>query len=361
MAEPKARFNIDTLMRYAADRKASDLHLTVGRPPMIRLHGDLMSWDDLPLLTPEDTDSLAKQMIDEADWKKFVEAKELDLSVGRSGLARFRVNLYWQRGSVGIALRIIPHKIPSFEQLGLPDILADSAMADQGLFIVTGPTGSGKSTTLAAMVNHINQNRSCHIVTIEDPIEYLYRHDKATINQREMHHDTRSFHEALRHVLRQDPNVILIGEMRDLETIQTALTLAETGHLVLATLHTGDTTQAITRIVDSYPPYQQHQASVQLSLVLLGAMAQHLIRRRGGGTRVLAYEVLTVTPAVRHLIRSGEVQQIYSSLQTGGRERMCTLNNSLLRLCRAGLITREDAIHKSTRVKELIEQLASRS
>ena len=267
------------------------------------------------------------------------------------------MNLYWQRGSVAIALRLIPHDIPAFEQLGVPVILKKFAMYDHGLVLVTGPTGSGKSTTLAAMLDHINENRTCHIVTIEDPIEHLHRHKQSIVNQREMHDDTLSFHEALRHVLRQDPNVILIGEMRDLETIQTALTIAETGHLVLATLHTGDAPQALSRIIDAYPPHQQTQARTQLSLVLICIMVQHLIRKRDGTGRVLAYELMVATPAVAHLIRSGEIQQIYSTMQSGIAEGMSTLNASLMKLYRDGQITREDMIHMSTRPKEILELL----
>ena len=241
--------------------------------------------------------------------------------------------------------------------LGLPAVLEKFAMKDHGLFLVTGPTGSGKSTSLAAMIDYININKNCHIVTIEDPIEYLHRHKNCIVNQREMYHDTESFQEALRHVLRQDPDVILIGEMRDLETIETALTLAETGHLVLATLHTADATQALSRIIDVYPPHQQAQARTQLSLVLVGIMAQVLLRKKDGSGRVAACEVLACTPAVSHMIRAHELPQIYTSIQTGASEGMCTLNSSLLQLYRSGEIARETALHKSTRQKELIEHL----
>jgi len=356
--EASSKILIEDLLATAVERNASDIHLTVGEQPVIRVHGQLIPLDDLHTLTPEDTRTLAQELVTEAQWQKFVEERELDLSVGKTRLARFRMNLYWQRGSVGIALRVIPHEIPAFEELGLPKAVEKAAMVDHGLFMVTGPTGSGKSTTLAAMVDFINHNRSVHIVTIEDPIEYLHRHHSSIVNQREMYHDTLSFHEALRHVLRQDPDVILIGEMRDLETIETALTLAETGHLVLATLHTGDTAQAITRIIDVYPPHQQNQARTQLSLVLVGIMSQQLIRKADGSGRVLAYEILSITPAIRHLIRSGEVQQIYSAVQTGSSEGMRTLNQSLLQLYRSGQISREAAFQKSTRQKELMAQMS---
>jgi twitching motility protein PilT len=362
MSEGKGNGNwdIDELMRLAVNGGASDLHLAPGQHPLIRLDGELISLDGKPILSPEDTALLAKQLMNVGQWETFCQTRELDISASRPGLGRFRVNLYWQRGSVAIAMRAIPHEIPSFEQLGLPPIMKKFAEVDHGLLLVTGPTGSGKSTTLAAALDHINANRSCHIVTIEDPIEYLHRHRKALVNQREMHHDTLSFEQALRHVLRQDPDVILIGEMRDLETIQTALTLAETGHLVLATLHTGDAVQAVTRIVDVYPSHQQAQARTQLSLVLVGILVQQLIRRKDGNGRVLAYEALSATPAVQNLIRSGEMQQVYSAIQTGSPDGMCTLNASLLRLVREGQISREDAIQRSSRQKELLERLRSR-
>ena len=352
-----AAVDVAAVMKKALDLKASDIHLMPGRPPMLRINGQLTPLPDSPILTAQDTLAVGRGMTNQEQWNKFEKTRELDLSTSRAGMGRFRVNLYWQRGSVAIALRLIPHEIPEFETLGVPVILKQFAMFDHGLVLVTGPTGSGKSTTLAAIIDHINENRTCHIVTIEDPIEHLHRHKQSIVNQREMHDDTLSFHEALRHVLRQDPNVILIGEMRDLETIQTALTLAETGHLVLATLHTGDAPQALSRIIDAYPPHQQTQARTQLSLVLICIMVQHLIRKRDNSGRVLAYELLVATQAVGHLIRSGEIQQIYSTMQSGISEGMSTLNASLMRLYREGQITREDMIHMSTRPKEILEQL----
>jgi twitching motility protein PilT len=355
-----ASWDIEELMRLTVSAGASDLHLAPGQTPLVRLHGELIPLDGKPALLPEDTSFLAKQLMQNGQWERFCERRELDISSSRPGLGRFRVNFYWQRGSVAIAMRTIPHEIPNFTELSLPPTMKHFAEADHGLFLVTGPTGSGKSTTLAAMLDYVNANRSCHIVTIEDPIEYLHRHKKSLVNQREMHQDTLSFQEALRHVLRQDPDVILIGEMRDLETIQTALTLAETGHLVLATLHTGDATQAITRIVDVYPSHQQIQAQTQLSMVLVGIVVQQLIRRKDCKGRVLAYEVLSATPAIRNLIRSGEMQQVYTAIQTGSADGMCTLNSTLLRLVRGGVISREDAMHKSCRQKELLERLHDR-
>ncbi len=357
--EPAAQINvlIEDLIARAVAHTASDIHLTAGVVPTLRINGTLVKLDDLQTLTPEETESLARQMTNETQWNKFVDDKELDFSLSRRRAVRFRVNIYWQRGSVGIAMRAIPHDVPSFNELGLPEVLKKFAMADHGLFIVTGPTGSGKSTTLAAMIGYINKNKSCHIVTIEDPIEYLHRHDKSIVNQREMYSDTHSFHEALRHVLRQDPDVILLGEMRDLDTIGTALILAETGHLVLATLHTGDSSQALTRIIDVYPPHQQGQARTQLSMVLVGIMAQQLIRKKDGSGRVLAHELLTATPAIAHMIRTSEIHQVYSAIETGSTDGMCTLNNSLLKLHRAGVISRDEALQKTVRQKELLSRL----
>ena len=353
----KTAVDVNTVVRNALDTGASDIHIMPGRPPVLRVNGQLTALPDAPILTAQDTQAFAHELTSDEQWAKFEKTRELDFSTSSAGVGRFRVNLYWQRGSVAIALRLIPHVIPSFEQLGVPLILRKYAMFDHGLVLVTGPTGSGKSTTLAAIIDHINQNRACHILTIEDPIEHLHRHKQSIVNQREMHDDTLSFHEALRHVLRQDPNVILIGEMRDLETIQTALTLAETGHLVLATLHTGDAPQALSRIVDAYPQHQQSQARTQLSLVLICIMVQHLLRKSNGTGRVLAYELMVATQAVAHLIRSGETHQIYSSMQSGVAEGMSTLNASLMQLYRDGQITREDMIHMSTRPKEILELL----
>jgi len=351
---------INSLLQRCVREQASDLHLTVALPPMLRINGKLRPIPGMEPLTSDQTKSLAKRMTSERQWTQFVEEKELDFAITHSKLARFRVNLFWQRGSVGAALRAIPYDIPAFDQLGLPHVLRKFALTDHGLFIVTGPTGAGKSTTLAAVVDYINENRSCHIVTIEDPIEYLHSHKKCIVNQREMFGDTHSFSEALKHVLRQDPDVILIGEMRDLETVRTALTLAETGHLVLATLHTGDSTQAITRMIDVFPSHQQNEARTQLSLVLVGVMVQQLIRKRDGSGRVPAYEILVATPAVCHMMRSGDLQQIYTAIQTGAGEGMCTLNSTLMKLYRGGQIGREDALQKSSRQKELLEAMGGK-
>ncbi len=359
MGEAKAPSlpSLESLIEQAIKQRASDIHMTPGRVPIVRVDGELILVKDWPVLTPAMTQTVAQQMTTGEQWEKFVKDRELDFSLSQHKISRFRANLSWQRGSVSIALRSIPHEIPTFEQLGLPSVLKKFAEKDHGLFLVTGPTGSGKSTTLAAMVDYINETRSCHIVTIEDPIEYLHRHKKSLVSQREMHHDTLSFPEALRHVLRQDPDVILIGEMRDLETVETALMMAETGHLVLATLHTGDTSQALTRIIDIYSPHQQAQARTQLSLSLIGIMAQELLRRVDQRGRVLAYEVLVNTPGLAHMIRANEIHQVYTSIQTGAGEGMCTLNSSLVKLYKSRIISREDALQKSVRQKELLDQI----
>ena len=356
----KAAVLVETLMREAIALNASDIHLVAGHAPIMRIYGEICLRKEDGLLSSGDTEAMAKTLASNGRWEQFVNERELDISVARPGIGRFRVNLYWQRDSVAVALRIIPHQIPKFAELTLPPCLAEFALLDHGLFLVTGPTGSGKSTTLASMVDYINENKSCNIVTIEDPIEYLHTHKNAVISQREMHQDTHSFHEALRRVLRQDPDVILIGELRDLETIQIAMTLAETGHLVLGTLHTVDATQALSRIVDSFPGRQRSLARTQLGLVIAGIISQHLMKRRDSSGRVLAYELLVATQAIRNMIRTGDLPQIYSAIQTGTSEGMSTLNASLVSLYRRDCISREDALRKSTQPKELSELLMGR-
>ena len=348
---------IEDLMRDAIGKQASDIHLVAGQAPVLRIHGDMVPAEGLPILTSADTQAVGQQLTSQERWEQFVAERELDFSVSHPGLGRFRANLYWQRDSVAIALRLIPDHIATFAELGLPEQLEKFALMEHGLFLVTGPTGSGKSTTLAAMIDCINERRPCNIVTIEDPIEFLHKHKKALISQREMNQDTRSFAQALRRVLRQDPDVILVGEMRDLETIQLAMTLAETGHLVLSTLHTTDATQTTNRIVDSYPMQQQGLARNQLSFVLAGILAQDLMRRRDAPGRVMVMEFLVATPAVRNLIRKGEIQQIHAAMEAGSAEGMTTLNASLLYLFHQGRISREDAIRKSPQPKELIDRL----
>ena len=281
----------------------------------------------------------------------------MDLSKGFPGSGRFRFNVFYQRGSLAMAARLIPHRIPAFTELGLPPVVKQFALCPHGLFLVTGPAGSGKSTTLAAMIDYINTQRSAHIVCLEDPIEYLHENRKSLIEQREIYDDAPSFPDAMQGVFRQSPDIIMVGEMRDMETMQLALTLAETGHLILATLHTQDTTHAINRIVDVFPPAQQQQIYTQLSMVLTGIMTQALLISADGSRRVLACEVLNVTPAIRNLIREVQLQQIYSVIQTGREDQMVTMNDSLLKLCADGQITREVALTRSPRPKELVRML----
>jgi twitching motility protein PilT len=349
---------LDDLLVFTRRAEVSDLHLTVGVPPVLRIDGQLRAIEGFKPLMPADTKSLAAELLDENQLEVLEQQRELDLSFGRRGAGRYRLNVYWQRGSVGLAIRVIRSTIPTIDELGLPPITKQFAMSDKGLLLVTGPTGSGKSTTLAAMIQYINQNDSCHIMTVEDPIEYLYRHERSIINQRQVGDDTLGFHQALRHVLRQDPDVILIGEMRDLETIEAAMTMAETGHLVFATLHTTDAVQTINRIVDVFPTNQQQQARVQLSFVLLGVVAQQLLPRVKGG-RVLAMEILKVNAAARNQIRENEVHQIYTILETGSREGMITMNQWLYNLYAHGEITREVCLSRSTnpdQMKRMLQQ-----
>lgn len=349
---------LDDLLVFTRRAEVSDLHLTVGVPPVLRIDGQLRAIEGFKPLMPADTRSLAMELLDEKQMGVLEQNRELDLSFGRRGAGRYRLNVYWQRGSIGLAIRVIRSTIPTIDELGLPQITKQFAMSDKGLLLVTGPTGSGKSTTLAAMIQYINQNDSCHIITVEDPIEYLYRHERSIINQRQVGDDTLGFAPALRHILRQDPDVILIGEMRDLETIEAAMTMAETGHLVFATLHTTDAVQTINRIVDVFPTNQQQQARVQLSFVLLGVVAQQLLPRVKGG-RVLAMEILKVNAAARNQIRESEVHQIYTILETGSREGMITMNQWLYNLYIHGEITREVALSRSTnpdQMKRMLQQ-----
>jgi len=343
---------IDELLKTAVERRASDLHLTVGLSPQLRIDGSLTPLPGPPL-NEDEAQALAFQMLDERRISQFQQVRELDTSYSVKGLSRFRANLFYQRGSVAAAIRMIPFEVPGFRELGLPGILEDFANRPSGLFIVSGPTGCGKSTTLAAMIDNINSHRNCHVICVEDPIEYLHRHKKATVNQRELGTDTLSFAESLRHVVREDPDVIMIGEMRDLETMSAALTLAETGHLVLTTLHTSDAVHSIQRIVDVFPPYQQDQIRLQLSLVLLGVVVQQLIPRATGQGRVVACEVMSVTPSVANLIRENQLQQLRSVLQTSRKSGMCTLNHSYVELFTQGVVTWEEIARRSTDPEEL--------
>ncbi len=344
--------DMKTLLKLTVEKKASDLHLTVDLPPQLRIDGKLRP-TKFEKLTPAVIQNLAYSILNKNQIEAFEKDKELDLSFALEDISRFRFNIYQQRGSMALTVRRVSFEIPTFEELGLPEIVKEIADKNSGLFLVTGVVGSGKSTTLAAMIEYINNKKSCHIISIEDPIEYLYRHKRSSIDQREVGSDTLSFANALRHVFRQDPNIILIGEMRDLETMTAALTLAETGHLILATLHTGDASHSISRIVDVFPPHQQEQIRVQLSLVLIGVIAQQLIPKAKGEGRVLATEVMNVTPAIRNLIRENALAQICSIIQVSRKHNMWTMNQSLANLCQKGVITWEEASKRTADLKEL--------
>ena len=347
------------LLEIMVKQNASDLHITVGTPPQLRVDGKLTK-TDLDSLTPDDTKKLAYSIMNEKQRLKFEENSELDLSFGVKNLSRFRCNIFMQRGNVAMALRQIPHRVPSFEELGVPPQVVKLSDLPRGLVLVTGPTGSGKSTTLAAMIDKVNREQHKHIITIEDPIEYLHSHQSCIINQREVHSDTNSFAASLKYALRQDPDVILIGEMRDLETMEAAMMISETGHLAFATLHTNSTAEAINRIIDVFPTNQQEQVRVQLSFVLQGVVTQQLLPKIGGG-RVLAMEILIVTPAIRAVIRDDKIHQIYSLIQAGHKYGMNTMNQSLFELYSAKKITYNDAAGHSSSPAELEEMINRKS
>jgi twitching motility protein PilT len=339
---------IQELLTVMYEKGASDLHITTGIAPTIRVDGRLMPLPHEPLM-PQDTKRLCYSILTEVQKQRFEEEWELDLSFGVKGLSRFRANVYMQRGAVAGAFRTIPFRVRPFEELGLPPHLKELCKKPRGLVLVTGPTGSGKSTTLAAMIDKINNERQEHIITIEDPIEYLHPHKKCLVNQREVNADTQGFKKALKYILRQDPDVVLIGEMRDLETIEAALTVAETGHLVFATLHTNSCVQTINRILDVFPPYQQPQVRSQLSLVLEGVISQILIPKASGSGRALALEIMIPNPAIRNLIREEKVHQIYSQMQVGqSKFGMQTMNQSLLATYLRREITLDDAVGRSS-------------
>ncbi|MCD1257451.1 type IV pilus twitching motility protein PilT [Paenibacillus athensensis] len=329
-------------MRLAQERKASDIHITVNSPVMFRIHGDLKPVNDQPL-TPLQTLEMAKELMTSEQYEIFLEKGDMDLSYGIPDVSRYRVNAYKQKGNVSLTIRLIPSKIPAMEVLGLPPIAEEFARKPQGLLLVTGPTGSGKSTTLAAILDYINRSRSDHIITLEDPIEFVHPHKSCIVNQREIGVDTESFSSGLRAALRQDPDVILVGEMRDLETISIAITAAETGHLVFGTLHTADAPQTIDRIIDVFPSEAQQQVRVQLASVLLGVMAQRLLPTTDGSGRAAAIEVLVNTPAVANLIRSEKVHQIRSVMQTGKAQGMQTMEMALRELLQQRRISVESA------------------
>jgi twitching motility protein PilT len=344
--------DLTELLKYAVEYGASDLHLTVGRPPMVRINGRLVPSGYDEVLTGEDTKALAYSILTEEQIEQYEEEHELDLSYGIPDVSRFRVNVFRQRGQVAGVFRTIGEDIFTMEELDLPECVYQLARLPRGLVCVTGPTGCGKSTTLSAMINLINHERECHIVTIEDPIEFVHPHINSTVNQRELGSDTLSFPRALKSVLREDPDVILVGEMRDLETIAAALTLAETGHLVLSTLHTQDAAQTVDRIIDVFPPYQQEQIRVQLGGTLKGVISQLLVPRADGEGRVAVREILVVNPAVSNIIREGKTHQIYSALQTGFNEGMVTMERSLGELHGAGVISEDEGASRATHLDE---------
>jgi twitching motility protein PilT len=345
--------DINKLLKLMAEKRASDIHITTNSPVQLRIDENLFPADD-KVLKAEDTRELAYSVLSDEQIKRFENDLELDMAFGVKDIGRFRVNVFKQRGAVSAAIRMIPAKIWSFEECGLPVNVAMSlCKMPKGLVLLTGATGSGKSTSLASMIDWINDNRSCHIVTVEDPIEFVHDNKKAIVNQRELGGDTRSFSAALKHVLREDPDVILIGELRDLETIEAALIIAETGHLVFSTLHTSDCVQTINRVIDVFPAHQQQQIRTQLSFVLLAALSQQLIPKAKGPGRALATEVMMVTPAVRSLIRESKVHQIYSVIQTSQKDGMNTMNQSLYELYQKNLITYEEAFERSTDQEDL--------
>jgi twitching motility protein PilT len=345
------------LLKIVVEREGSDLHISTSTPPQVRIHGHLERLP-LPELSPSDTKQLVYSVLTDSQKKRFEETLELDFSFGIKGLARFRCNVFNQRGAVGAVYRLIPEKIRAFNELGLPAVLSTLAERPRGLVLVTGPTGSGKSTTLAAMVDKINIERKDHILTIEDPIEYIHQHKGCLVNQREVHSDTGSFSNALRAALREDPDIVLIGEMRDLETVESALKIAETGHLTLATLHTNSAAQTINRIIDIFPANQQSQIRTQLSLVLEGIVCQALLPRADGKGRVVSLEIMVPTPAIRNLIRDDKVHQIYGAMQAGQEKLgMQTANQSLATLYLKRQITLETALSASSLKDELQEMI----
>lgn len=351
--------NLHQLLKILVESNGSDLHITTNSPPQMRVDGHLIAMD-FPPMNQVETKQLCYSVLTDAQKHKFEEENELDLSFGVKGLSRFRGNMFIQRGAVAGVFRVIPYKIMTFEELSLPPIIPELASRPRGLILVTGPTGSGKSTTLASIVDYININRREHIVTIEDPIEYLHPHKGCLVNQREVGADTKAFKNALKYVLRQDPDVVLVGELRDLETIEAALTLAETGHLCLATLHTNSCAQTINRIVDVFPPYQQTQIRAQLSFVLEGVISQILIPKMGSKGRVLGLEIMVPNAAIRNLIREDKVHQIYSQMQIGqDKFGMQTMNQSLFNSFQKRLISLEEALGRSQDPEELKKMISS--
>ncbi|MGI8575660.1 MAG: PilT/PilU family type 4a pilus ATPase [Egibacteraceae bacterium] len=358
--ETEAKIDLDTVLMALVERGGSDLHLTEGLPPMIRVHGDLEPLPDQPKLTPEELQKMVYGILTQKQREIFENELELDLSYSVPGKARFRVNVFQQRDAIGAVMRVIPFEIKSVEELGVPAQITNFAYMPRGFVLVTGPTGSGKSTTLAALIDIVNRERAAHVMTVEDPIEFLHSHKKAVVNQRELGTDTLSFAAALKHVLRQDPDVILVGEMRDLETIQVALTAAETGHLVFGTLHTQDAPQTVDRVIDVFPPHQQEQIRVMLAGALQGVVCQQLLKTVDGQGRVAATEVMIATPAIRNLIREGKTHQMYSSIQAGKQYGMVTMDQSLATLVQQGKVTYDAALEKCNNVADF-NRLCGRS
>jgi twitching motility protein PilT len=338
--------DLNELLLEVMEHNGSDLHITVGVPPVVRVHGQLQQLD-YPRLMPKDTQEIIYSILTQDQREKLERNWEFDFSYSVPGKARFRVNVYYQRNSIGAAFRLIPIRIRSLQELGMPALIAGVTKKPRGFVLVTGPTGSGKSTTLAALINIINETRQDHIITVEDPIEYLHQHKKCIVNQREVGSDTKSFSEALKYVLRQDPDVILIGEMRDMETIGAALTAAETGHLVFATLPTQDAAQTVDRIIDVFPPYQQQQIRIQLAGTLQAVVSQQLLPTRDGRGRVVACEIMMPTPGIRNMIREAKTHQISNAMQTGSQHGMTTMDQSLAELFKRGLISFDTAVARS--------------
>jgi twitching motility protein PilT len=349
--------NLRALLEEMIEKDASDLHIVAGERPKLRIDGDITSASTEDVLTPKDTLSLAYSVLTENQKKRFETENELDFSFGIQNLARFRGNCFKQRGCVSLVIRQIPFNVRTFEDLGLPPIVAKLAERPRGLVLVTGPTGSGKSTTLAAMIDKINKELKGHIITVEDPIEFIHRHQQCLVNQREVGTDTNSFAAALKYALRQDPDVVLIGEMRDLETTQSALTIAETGHLAFATLHTNSAAETINRIIDIFPSHQQSQIRAQLAFVLEGVITQTLLQKAKGRGRVMAAEIMVCTPAIRALIRDDKVHQIYSAMQAGKKHGMQTLNDSLYQLYMQRDVIKEECLRVSSDPNEFLRMI----
>ncbi len=347
---------IKELMRIQVQKQASDLILKVGTPAILRINGDLVTLDTEPL-TDGDIDSMISDILSETQQQEFQENKEIDISYQQDEGSRFRINVFRQKGAAGMVLRAVSGKIPSLDDLGFPAVLRNIALRPRGLFIVTGPSGCGKSTTQAAIIDHRNENDKCHIVTVEDPIEFIHKNKMALVSQREIGRDTHSFADALKFVLRQDPDVILVGEMRDLETISLAITAAETGHLVVTTLHTSDSISTIDRIIDVFPPHQQAQIRMQLSLNLLCVISQNLLKRADGNGRIAAYEILIATPSVRNLIREAKTYQISSILQTSQQQGMISFDACLAKMVRRRSVTKEEALDKALNAESFMKEM----